>query len=118
MRLNRSPRSCATAAGRGNRSLAEGPVHLTRRGRVVVLVICLVALFGMFSLGRVSSQAAVAYRPQRVVVTAGETLWQLAQRVAPATDPRITVASLMAVNHLTTGQLVPGEVLLLPRTGG
>ena len=96
-------------------TVSSRPTRLTRRGRAVVLFIALVALLGVFSLGRVSSQAAVTPRGLRqVVVTPGETLWSLALRAEPAADPRETVESLMALNHLRTAQIAAGELLLLP----
>jgi len=96
---------------------ATGPARLTRRGRVVVvlMVLALLVLAG-FTLGRVSSQAAGPAKPlPTVTVQAGETLWQIAARVAPHADRRALVMQLEALNHLRDGRVVAGEALQLPR---
>jgi LysM repeat protein len=51
---------------------------------------------------------------QRVTVAPGETLWQIAERVAPGTDPRETVARILELNGLQTSQVQVGTALLLP----
>jgi LysM repeat protein len=49
-----------------------------------------------------------------VTVAPGDTLWSIAERVAPNTDPRAEVAALQKRNGLTGVDLVPGEVLRIP----
>jgi hypothetical protein len=49
---------------------------------------------------------------QRVVVEPGDSLWSIAQRVAPGRDPRAVVDQLAARLGSTT--LVPGETLAVP----
>ena len=44
----------------------------------------------------------------------GETLWQIAERIAPGTDPRETVARILDLNGLQTSQVQAGTALLLP----
>ncbi|HVA60239.1 MAG TPA: LysM peptidoglycan-binding domain-containing protein [Mycobacteriales bacterium] len=96
----------------------EGRLRLTRRGRVTIVAAAMLGLFAFFSLGRVSLQAATgpgrAPQLRHLVVTSGQTLWEIANQVAPDSDPRATVDELMALNHLGRPQLVPGEVLVLP----
>jgi Tfp pilus assembly protein FimV len=54
-------------------------------------------------------------RPAVVVVQSGDSLWSIAQRLAPGSDPRSVVARLERLNKLADGaQLVPGQQL---RTG-
>ena len=91
--------------------------RLTRRGRVVVVLmtLLLIVLAG-FALGRVSSQAAGPAKPvPTVTVHAGETLWDIAARVAPHADRRALVAQIEALNGLSTGRVVAGQQLRLPR---
>ena len=76
-------------------------------------------LFGAFSLGRSASQAAPpssapAVEQQRVTVQAGDSLWTLAQRIAPDHDPRDVVARIRELNELTSAHLQPGQQLVLP----
>jgi LysM repeat protein len=86
---------------------------------VVVLVVLVVLVVG-FSMGRVSTQAAgpaVHHAVPTATVHPGETLWQIAARVAPHADPRAMVRQLEALNHLSGPQVLAGQQLLLPRAG-
>ena len=96
---------------------STAPARLTRRGRVVVVLVALMLLvLAGFTLGRVSSQAAGPAKPlPTVTVHAGETLWQIAARVAPHADRRALVMQLEAMNHLRDGRVTAGQQLKLPR---
>ncbi len=90
--------------------------RLTRRGRVLLVLVVSALLLAAFSLGRFSADAgSTTPALQRVTVTPGETLWQVAVRTAPDNDPRVTVQRLMRLNHLSTPTLRAGESLLVPR---
>jgi Tfp pilus assembly protein FimV len=105
------------SAGRLAATPAASPARLTRRGRLVVVltVLALLVLAG-FTLGRVSSQAAGPSRPlPTVTVAPGETIWQIAARVAPHSDRRAVVAQIEALNGLRGGRVVAGQQLRLPR---
>ena len=96
------------------------PVRLTRRGRIViVLMLMLCLLAAAFTLGRGSSQAAPRQHLVRhtVTVEAGETLWSVAARIAPHADPRLVVADISALNHLTSAVVEPGQQLIVPTVG-
>jgi LysM repeat protein len=56
-----------------------------------------------------------APKPAQVTVHSGETLWDVATRIAPKHDPREIVAQLQRLNHLSSPRLVAGQVLLVPR---
>lgn len=89
--------------------------RLTRRGRLLLLLLVVGLAMVAFSLGRVSVGAATrAPRLRSVVVGAGGTLWGIAETVAPQVDPRVEVAILQRVNHLTSSQLMAGQELLVP----
>lgn len=93
--------------------------RLTRRGRLALLMILVGLLLGAFSLGRVGSQAAttVPTRPalEQTTVHAGESLWSVARRIAPASDPRDVVVQLRRLNHLDNAAVQVGQSLVLPR---
>ena len=93
-------------------------VRLTRRGRVVLVLAMLTVALLAFVLGRAgSSQAATpqAHVPYaQTTVHAGETLWSVAQRVAPGRDPREVIAQISRLNHLSTSAVQVGQQLLLP----
>lgn len=99
---------------------ASPRVRLTRRGRalrsLLVLVIGLLVVTAALVRGgapAVGSDGAVPVQPQ-TVVQPGETLWSIAQRVAPGADPRSTVLQLKELNGLTSSRLDAGQPLLLP----
>ena len=93
-------------------------VHLTRRGRGVLLVLLVGLLYGAFAVGRSNTEAAVttASAPEMVQTTVqqGDTLWGVARRMAPDRDPRPVVEQLRRLNHLPTSGLHVGQQLLLP----
>ncbi len=96
-----------------------GRVHLTRRGRFVVVLGLVGLLLAAFSLGREASEAsprAAKGAPlEQVVVHEGESLWTIAQRIAPENDPRQVVAQIRRLNDLDTAEVAPGQQLVLPR---
>ena len=127
----RSQRSLAEAraralhpAGRGlhPRSAAPAPLRLTSRGRAVLrgLVIVLMLLVMTTSGLALAHGARAADGPapkvvvQTHVVLPGETLWGIAQQVAPQDDPRDTVARIVEFNSLTTTAVRAGQRLALP----
>jgi hypothetical protein len=100
---------------------APAGVHLTRRGRLVLLLLASLLLFAAVSAGRTGSQAATATETgpslQQVTVQTGDTLWSVARQVAPGNDPREVVAQIKRLNHLHSSSLQAGQQLLLPTAG-
>ncbi len=47
------------------------------------------------------------------VVREGDTLWTIARRLAPGSDPRPVVDLLSAMNGVDSGRLVPGQTLVV-----
>ena len=97
-------------------------VHLTRRGRTLLLMVLVAVLFAAFSLGRANTQAAptATNAPvaavEQITVQAGESLWAVARRVAPENDPREVMAQIRRLNDLEGSALQVGQQLLLPAT--
>lgn len=110
--------SCAP----GSRSVRSAPVpvtmRLTRRGRALLVVLVMALTLVVFSLGRATSHAADSGAPitrPTTVVQSGETLWQVARRVAPREDPRVTIERILKLNDLAGAHLVrAGQQLILP----
>lgn len=44
----------------------------------------------------------------------GESLWSIAEEVAPAADPRDVVDAIIRLNALGSGQLEAGQTLAIP----
>lgn len=98
------------------------PLRLTRRGRLTVtltlLVLALaVGLLGLQAAGAVGvAGGSTSTIPviSTVTVAPGDTLWAIAERVDPHSDPRAVVERLRELNGLTTAQLRAGEELIVP----
>jgi hypothetical protein len=93
-------------------------LRLTRRGRLVMVVLFLLALFGggvLFGTGSKAGASDQAGAPhQYVVVQPGQTLWGIAKQVAPGTDPRVTVEAIRRLNALPDGGVQAGQRIALP----
>jgi Tfp pilus assembly protein FimV len=96
--------------------LLSPPLRLTRRGVAVVCAAVLALGLALVGVARASAPAGPPPSDAASVVTVapGDTLWQIANRVAPNVDPREEVARLQRVNHLGTVDLVPGQQLRVP----
>jgi LysM repeat protein len=112
-------RSTGRSAGRvaGPAARVAQPARLTRRGRLVVTLALVAASTGV--LGLAQPQAFAIGRgdgpvTQRITVRPGETLWGIAERVAPDADPRATIARLESMNHLASSTVPAGSVLVVP----
>jgi nucleoid-associated protein YgaU len=98
---------------------AGGGLRLTRRGRLVaaaaILLIAVLTLIGVASrVGPLTDTAPVpASAPAQVVVAPGDTLWSIAERVAPQRDPRTVVTRIRELNGLGSGDVHAGQTLLL-----
>lgn len=95
-------------------------VRLTGSGRVVVLLVVLAAALGVFAIrGAPAASTDVVHHPRTatVVVSPGETVWDIARRVAPESDPRTVVAEIEALNSVAdAGSIRVGQPLFVPRS--
>ncbi len=112
-------RGTITVLRRPSARSVAAPVRLTRRGVVVLGVAVAVlasAMIGVALLSAPGSASGSVSAPPTATVTvrSGDSLWSIAQRIAPAVDPRAEVATLQHVNHIDGSALLPGQVL---RTG-
>ena len=98
---------------------AQPRLRLTKRGRVVftslaavpvVAGVMLLALNGGGATATSSSGAEL----EEVTVQAGQSLWSLAEDIAPGVDPRDVVSDILSVNQLPTGSVQAGQRLMLP----
>jgi hypothetical protein len=95
-------------------------LRITKRGRRVLtaavalpLVIAAVSL-ALSSGVATATSAATANDFSYVTIASGQSLWALAQQVAPHRDPRDVVDAIVALNHLQ-GEIQPGQRIALPR---
>lgn len=96
-------------------------LRITPRGRAVVTMMIAIPLAiaaASFGLGA-SGASAVGHGSagstfHYVTVSAGESLWQLARAVAPTADPRDVIADIVALNNLSSADVMPGQRLAIP----
>lgn len=97
-------------------------LRLTVRGRrvlagiaalpaVVALAFAIVSGGGALASGEGSAPAGTF---EQVTVMPGDTLWSIAESVAPSADPRDVIDAIMRLNALPSGELAAGEKLSLP----
>lgn len=101
---------------------AAGPAprySLTRRGQLVIAVLLALPLLALVLSVLLNSSPATASHEQssqQVVYTVaeGETLWGIAESIAPADDPRYVIAALKDANGITGGDVHAGQSLVIP----
>jgi len=49
-----------------------------------------------------------------ITVAHGDTLWKIAQSIAPDVDPRRVVWEIQTLNQIETAEIFPGQVLKVP----
>jgi LysM repeat protein len=98
-------------------------LRITRRGRAVlatlaslpvVAVIVAVAIFGPSNAVATGAVGVDAF--DYVTVAAGETLWGIAEELAPSADPRDVISSIVSLNQLQSSTVQPGQRLAIPAT--
>ena len=98
-------------------------LRLTTRGRRLIAILAAIPAIVALSAAVIGgSSAALASREAgagsssftTVTVTAGESLWSIAQEVAPSADPRDVVDAIVRLNALEGVTVSAGEELAIP----
>ena len=82
--------------------------------RVGILVVAAVAVTGFITGQAAGANGSAAATSEHYSVHQGDTLWSIADSMAPHQDPRDYVAELVSLNQLQSAGLVPGQDLILP----
>jgi hypothetical protein len=99
---------------------ARTRLRITRRGRAVLATaIALPLVFGTAAAvlnggGAVATDSASAAEFSYVEVVEGQSLWALAETIAPKADPREFIADVVRLNGLPSADVQPGERLAIP----
>lgn len=105
-------------------------LRITRRGRTVLTFLIAIPLaiaaaaFGVGAAGAAAGTSASGTAPFQttsftyVTVDPGESLWQLAETIAPTADPRDVVADILTLNNLSSGDVQAGQRLAIPAKYG
>ncbi|MTE23163.1 LysM peptidoglycan-binding domain-containing protein [Microbacterium sp. ZXX196] len=112
----------APAAIPGRQRAARTRLRITRRGRRVLAAVAaapvVVAVAAAVLGGGAALGSGVAGAPagtfETVTVMSGDSLWSIAERVAPSADPRDVVDEIASLNGLAGAELEMGQRLALP----
>jgi LysM repeat protein len=127
----------AVAAHTGFASTPSTRLHLTRRGRAVFTTLAAIPLVvgalgfalnggiaaatGGMGQGGAQSTAVQSTAVQfdavkfdYATVQSGQSLWELAESIAPTADPRDVIADIVSLNRLQSEDVQPGQRLALP----
>ncbi|HKT00110.1 MAG TPA: LysM peptidoglycan-binding domain-containing protein [Rugosimonospora sp.] len=107
-----------TAPGRVPARAGAAGVRLTRRGRLVALLLLLVLAGLALAFASPASDAATPPGPPAVVVVhPGDSLWSIAARYRPSNDAPRVVAEIRRLNGLPDDTIHAGDRLILPGRG-
>jgi nucleoid-associated protein YgaU len=111
-------------AARPAAPVRQGRLRITARGYAVLTFLVALPLvvaafvFATNGGGAVatdqSSHASFSY----LTVQPGDTLWQLAGKIAPSADPRDVISDIEHLNQLSTSDVQPGQRLAIPAQYG
>ena len=96
-------------------------LRITARGRAVLLgivatpLVILALVFGLNAGMAAATQEGGTDAFTYVTVEPGQSLWDIAADVAPASDPREFAAQIVSLNQLQSAVLQPGQQLAVPQ---
>ncbi len=99
---------------------AQPRLRITRRGRMVLGALLATPLAVALAVSALSSAPAQAGSTastasfEYISVATGESLWELAEWIAPEADPREVIADIVALNQLPSADVHPGQRLAIP----
>jgi len=90
-------------------------LRLTRRGRLVLVALFVLAVGGLAAVLSPASRAAdPAGPPEIAVVQPGDTLWSVAARHRPSVQPFAVIDEIRRLNDLDDFSVYAGQKLILP----
>lgn len=95
-------------------------LRITERGRRVLAFLTALPLIAIIIASVISGGAAVANRSanlesfETVTVSSGDSLWSIAEEIAPTSDPRDVIDAIVHLNALGNSTLTPGQSLAIP----
>ncbi len=97
-------------------------LRLTARGRAVLAALAALPVVVVIAVAMLNGGAAAASRDEgvpagsfpMVTVAAGDSLWSLADEIAPTADPREVIDAIVRLNGLTGSSIAAGQRLAVP----
>ena len=112
--------SALTAAPSTYRLAPPPRLRLTARGRAVLLTLAAAPLvIAAVVLGLAGGNAQASLEDSSVTFTyvtvaPGQSLWSIAEEIAPNADPREVVSDIVSLNQLGSADVEAGESIALP----
>lgn len=109
-----------SAAYRDEMRAPRTRLRLTPRGRAVLIALAAIPLvagalvLGINAGGAAAGSGGTGTTFDYVTVQSGESLWQLAETIAPNADPRDVIADIISLNQLGSTDVEPGQRLAIP----
>ena len=95
--------------------MSQTPVARKFFRTAVVVALATTSIFGFVNAATATAQTSTAAAQfEYITVSAGQTLWDLAEQIAPNTDPQDWMQDVVNLNGLTSTDLKPGQRLALP----
>jgi nucleoid-associated protein YgaU len=88
--------------------------RVRRRRTTLSVAAALVLTVALGPLGHAFQAGATPRHPRTVVVRPGDTLWAIATRTTPDSDPRAVADAIASANGIDARGLVPGQRLVVP----
>ena len=106
----------------GTASLPVTRLRLTVRGRRVLVAMAAMPAVLALSVAVISGGSALASKDagapagsfETITVSSGDSLWSIAEEVAPAADPRDVVDAIARLNALQGVSISAGQRLAIP----
>ena len=101
-------------------SMSTPRLRITRRGRVVFTALAAGPLAAMALVMALNGGMATATAEAStgtfdyVTVASGQSLWQVAEELAPTADPRDVISDIARLNQLESSVVHPGDRLAIP----
>lgn len=96
-------------------------LRITARGRKVLAAVVaapIVAVLGVAALSAggsaVATGSSVTTEFDYLTVQSGQSLWSIAESIAPQSDPRDVIAEIRSLNQLSTSSVQPGQRIAVP----
>lgn len=80
----------------------------------IIVAVASVSFFGFVNGANATNEASGAAELHYVTVIAGESLWNMADRLAPNSDPRDWIQAVVNLNGLTSTEIQPGQRIAIP----
>jgi LysM repeat protein len=96
-------------------------LRITARGRKVLAAVVAAPIVAALSVAAlaaggsaVATGSSVTTEFDYLTVQAGQSLWSIAETIAPQSDPRDVIAEIRSLNQLATSSVQPGQRIAVP----